>query len=81
MVAVLSVVQIIISNQLSTTGISLGKTDDTIDAYAEENELLREKLLIATSFTQIASSASLLGFTDSRSQVVLTGSLRLAIKQ
>ena len=80
-VILLSVLQIVVSNQLATTGIALGKIDDALKVYKEENEIIREKLLISSSLFQIASKAASLGFVEKKSQVVFIGSLPLAIKQ
>lgn len=79
-ILVLSVVQIIVSNRLSTTGIALGKIDQKVNMYNQENEKLREQLLTMSSLTQIASVASSLGFVSNKSQVVLTAPLPIAIR-
>lgn len=80
-IVILSIVQIIVSNNLSTKGVLLGKLEDEIKAYKKENYLIREKLLLASSFTNIASKAGSLGFVDDKSQIVLSPSLVLAVKQ
>lgn len=80
-IVILSVVQILISSRLSTTGIVLGKLENSLKNYNQQNEQLREKLLVASSLTQIASSAATLGFVSEKSQVVLTGSLPIAIRE
>ncbi|MCL5438486.1 MAG: hypothetical protein M1268_00675 [Patescibacteria group bacterium] len=80
-IIILSILQIAISNSLSTKGIVLEKINREIDGYKKENFFLREKLLLATSYTVIASEASIAGFTKEKSQVVLTSPLPLAIRQ
>ncbi len=70
-VIVLSVVQVTVSNSLSTTGITLSKIEQETSLYKQENALLREKYLLYGSFTQIASKAAALGFIEGRSQVVV----------
>lgn len=79
-IVMLSVVQIVVSSRLSTTGIVLGKLENSLKNYSEENEKLREKLLLSSSLTQIASSAASLGFVSEKSQIVLTGPLPIAIR-
>lgn len=80
-VAILSIVQIAVSNRLSTTGIVLGKMEDELRLYTEENSLLKEKVLLASSLIHLASSAAELGFVQEKSQMVLIQPLPLAIKQ
>lgn len=80
-VFILSIVQVVVSNSLSTKGVSLGKLEDEKGAYKKENTLLKEKLLLASSYTNIASSAGTLGFVRSKAQVYLTSPLPLAFRQ
>lgn len=79
-IAALSLAHIVVANTLSTTGIELGKAQDDLRHYTKENTLLAEKLLIASSFTQIASSAAQLGFSHEKQAVFLT-SQPLALKR
>lgn len=80
-VVLLSVVQIVVSSSLSTKGVSLGKLEDEKNVYKKENALLKEKLLLVSSYTHIASEASTLGFVRSKAQVYLTSPLPLAFRQ
>lgn len=77
----LSVTQVIVSNSLSTAGVALAKLQKEINNYEKENSLFVERLLIATSLTTIASKTSELGFVESKSQIVLTAPLPIAVKQ
>lgn len=77
----LSVVQVVVSNSLSTTGQMLGKLDKEIQSYKKENTLLKEKLLSVSSLTNVASEAAHLGFVENKSNVFLTAPLPLAVKQ
>lgn len=77
----LSIVQVVVSNRLSTAGTTLGKLQDEIKQYGTKNALLSEKLLIASSLMQIASSAANLGFVEGKSSVILTNPLPLAVKR
>ncbi|MCL5746750.1 MAG: hypothetical protein M1277_00495 [Patescibacteria group bacterium] len=76
----LSIVQVVISNKLSTTGIELGRIDDQITALKNENNILQSKLLTRESFINIASSASTLGFVEEKESILLSGSTPLALK-
>lgn len=79
-IIILSIIQITVSNNLSTEGVVLGKLEDEISVYKKDNYLIREKLLVVASLTNIASKAENLGFTDDRSHIVLTPSFVVAIK-
>ena len=80
-IAVLSVIQVIVSNRLSTTGLFLGNLQDEIKIYKTDSSMLSEKLLIASSLENISSGAANLGFTSNASRIVFTGSIPLAVKQ
>lgn len=68
-ILVLSVVQVVATNRLSTTGTTLGALQDEIKKYKTENAILKETVLEASSLTQIASSAATLGLEPSKSHV------------
>lgn len=76
----LSIVQVIVANSLSTTGIELAKLEDELKLYEKQNTLLREEVLIASSYTDIASKAEKLGFVEEKSRFFVTTSLPLAAK-
>ncbi len=76
----LSLLQVVVSNSYSTTGILLEKIDRDVTFYKEENAKIKEKLLIASSYTQISSQASVLGFMDQKSEIYLNTPLPLAVK-
>ncbi len=77
----MSVVQVIVSNRLSTTGTELGELQDKITQYKKENAIIREKVLVASSLDHIASSAAELGFSDTNNHVFLSAPLPIALKQ
>lgn len=79
-IVVLSIGQVVVSNSLSTTGITLAKIEKEIDSYSLENALLREKLLADESLHHIASYAATVGFVETRSQLVIGRSMPIAIK-
>ncbi len=80
-IIILSVVQTIVSNRLSTSGIALGKIEDQIRSLKMANAILGERLFKASALTTIVSKASELGFVEDKSQLVLTKTLPLALKQ
>ncbi|MCL5010524.1 MAG: hypothetical protein M1289_02885 [Patescibacteria group bacterium] len=80
-IVILSFVQVVVSNKLSTAGITLGKTEDKIAALKIENTVLLSRLLARESLTNLASAASSLGFVEPKESIVFSGSLPLALKQ
>ncbi len=81
LIVVLSVVQIIVSNSLSTKGVSLGKLEDEIQLYKKENMLLKEKVLTIASYTNVASKAAEIGLTKHVSAVYADTSFPIAKRQ
>lgn len=53
----------VISNLLSTGGIELDAMTSQLKKLKQENMLIRERVLLDSSFTNIASEASREGFT------------------
>lgn len=76
----LSVVQVVVSSSLSTTGATLGKLQKEINTYKKENTELKEKLLMVSSLTNVASQAAELGFIEEKTFVLLSAPLPLAVK-
>ena len=77
----LSLARVVVSNNLSTTGITLLKLENQLSSYKIENAMLREKLLSVTSLSFISSESSHLGFIENKNSFTLTKPLPLAIKQ
>ena len=71
-IVLLSIIQAVVSNRLSTSGIVLGKIEEEIRYYKTENASLAEGFFLATSLNNIASRASVLGFVKEKSPLVLT---------
>lgn len=80
-IVILTVVHVVISNKLATTGFVLGKYQKEIKEYKNQNSVLTEKLLIASSLSKIASSAAELGFVERKLPIFLSGPLPLAVKR
>lgn len=76
----LSIVQAILSNMLSTSGVLMSKVNREIQEYRRENAIIREKLFATGSLNNIAAKAEKLGFAEDKSQLVLTTS-SLAVRQ
>ena len=74
----LSVVQVVVANSISTTGIELSKIQQDIASLKKQNAILHENVLTASSFTQIASRASEMGFEEGKSTLVISEPLPLA---
>lgn len=65
---------------LSTSGISLSKIDLEIKKIETENNIISEKVLDGSSLLKIASSASELGFNQTKAHVYISDSLPIAKK-
>lgn len=76
----LSVVQVVVSNSLSTSGLELAKMQKEIAVLQKENYILSEELLFESSLTRIASQAGELGFVDSKAEIYLSTPLPIAVK-
>ncbi|MGH7246037.1 MAG: hypothetical protein ACREGI_03830 [Candidatus Levyibacteriota bacterium] len=81
LIVCLSIVQITVSNILSTDGITLNNFTSQIDALKKENAVLREEVYTASSLTTISNDAGKLGFVEAKTPIVIANSLPLAIKQ
>lgn len=82
LVVILSVVQISISNMLSTGGIELAKVQSQIDTYQKQNAILKEQIYSIASLTHIAQQAQKLGYVQgiSKTTLVIANQAPLAIK-
>ena len=76
----LSVIQVVVSNRLSTTGPLFSKIEEETNFYKKENLLLSEQFLTASSLNNIALEAKALGFVEGKTKFV-TASLPLALRQ
>ncbi len=73
-IILLSIIQAIVSNRLTTSGIILGKIEDEIRYYKTENASLAEEYFLVSSLNNISSRAAVLGFVKEKSPLVLTKS-------
>lgn len=76
----LSLVQINLSNQISTAGAELAKLEKEVSDYKRKNIVLKEQLLEASSLTNLSKKAEKLGFVESKQQVYLNTPLPLALR-
>lgn len=74
----LSIVQVVVANSISTTGIELSNIQHEISELRKDNAILHEQMLTASSLTNIASRASELGFEESKTTLVISAPLPLA---
>lgn len=79
-ILVLVLVNVFVSNTLSTKGLTLSKLDDKIKLYKKENSVLKEQYLSLSSFQNIASKAAERGFVKQKSVVYLNTPLPLALR-
>ena len=77
----LSVIRIFISNNISTSGVVLGKVVEEYDKYRLENSIIAEKFYTMASLTDVSQKAYDLGYVDSKSDFVLNQKVPVAIKQ
>ncbi len=76
----LTIVQVVVSNRLSTTGNNLWKLEEEVAYYEKQNAVLKEELLTVSSLNNIASTAGQLGFVEDKSQIFLSAPLPLAVR-
>lgn len=70
----LVVVQAFVSSNVSTVGVDFSRLQGEIKAYHKENVLLKEKLLLVSSYTQIAEEAEDKGFVPLTDPLALSPS-------
>lgn len=76
----LAILQVVVSNSLSTTGITLSDLQQQVNVYKRKNAILKEKVLTESSLTEIASKAATLGFIETKSQLIVGSAVPIAIK-
>lgn len=77
---ILTVVQAVVANTVSTVGVDVAKIQEEIDAYKKENALLKESYLTKSSYTIIAEEVTKRGFERSTKQLSLTNTPPLAYR-
>lgn len=79
-IVVLTVLQVGVSNRLSTTGFTLAKIQQDIIDLHLKNTRLSEQVLSESSFTRIASQAATLGYVEAKNPFFISPQLPLARK-
>lgn len=77
----LAIAQVSVANQISTTGAELALLQKEVDEYKRQNTILQEELLAVASFTTISEQAKAMGYEQIKTQLTLSESLPLALKQ
>jgi len=80
-IVVLSIVRVVVTNTIVTSGIDLGKMQSRIKVLKKENTLLHQKVLELSSLHYIASQAGELGFVNSKNEIVISSPLPIALNQ
>lgn len=81
LVIALSLVQVVVASRLTTTGVDLAQVQTKLDSLEKENAVLSEKLLVLSSYNQIASKAGELGFVTKHDEYFLSPQVPVARKQ
>jgi len=77
----LSLVQVVLVNQVSTTGEELVRIEKELHAYKKENFILKEQYLEASALSTISTKAKHMGLVTAQSQLYLSIPLPLALNQ
>ena len=79
---VLSMVNAVAYNRLSTSGVFVGEVEEQISFYKTQNAILSEELFTSSSLTNIVAKASELGFAKEKSSMLMLRTSRsLAVKR
>jgi hypothetical protein len=81
LIIVLAIVRTFVANNISTSGVVLGKIEEKVEQYKLENSILAEQLYSMSSLTNISQKAYDLGYGDETSDLVLTQNKTVALKQ
>ncbi len=79
-IVVLSIVKIAAVNMLSTGGIDLDSMYTQIASIKKENIVMREKLYIKSSLTEVASEAATLGYVAEKTEAYVPNSVPIALR-
>ena len=77
----LTLAQISVGNQISTTGTELSKLQKQVTDYERENAILQEEILNTSSYTNISEKADELGYAPNTTVINLNVAPPLAMKQ
>lgn len=77
-VAVLLLIQVVVSNRLATAGVKINKIEEEIQDLALENTNLTEQIASASSLLTLREKATKLGYTRTIKPVYLAQDLLVA---
>jgi cell division protein FtsL len=77
-IVVLSIVQVVVSNRLATTGIQLGQMQTELEQYQQKNTILHEKVLTLSSLDHVASQAATVGYVAAGAPLSIAQPLPIA---
>ena len=81
LIIALAIVRTFVANNISTSGVVLGRLEEKVEQYKLENSVLAEQLYSLASLTNISQKAYDLGYSDETSDLVLTQNKTVALKQ
>lgn len=81
LIIALSIAKAVLHNALSTSGIYVSKVEQEISSLKTENAILSEKLLVASSLTNIIQKAKDTGFNNDDALMIIGTSKPLALNQ
>lgn len=81
LVAILIFARIIVSNAFAVDGIVLSHVQNEIATLDRTNMILKEQVYTASSYTTLASDAASLGFVEEKSELTISNTSSLAIRQ
>ena len=74
-------VRSVVANEISTSGVALGETQNETKRFKIENAMLQEEILEYSSLSHVASSAAGQGFLESKTNYALKKALPIALRQ
>lgn len=76
----LSVVQVVASNNISTSGIELESLQTEVSTLKRENAILRVQVLDSLSLASVTKKATKMGFVPANAHVFVEAKVPLAIR-
>lgn len=80
LIIILTVVQLLVSNKLATSGVILSSLRQEVLEKKQENEILKTEIAKASSLVNIASQAASLGFVKNNNPLAISTSQTFALR-
>lgn len=80
-IVLLSIGKIATANMLATGGIDLDSMYTKIATLKKENMVMREKVYMKSSLTEVASEAATMGFVQEKTEAYVPASAPIALRQ